>query len=218
MKKYYGGREISEEDLERALLVGMSPHERRRFEKKKGYSFRHSMSKSTVETVQENHGGRTGIVDTLNVNGLDGSYTTKAERNEEDREFFMVNEDVGNTSLTSDVRNDGTVLTGNVGTVKAIGFSENGASHVNADDSSRPSNGTGDLSPRDEESTQAKHNSKLSLLGHGPHGKQVVEYLLKEYGEDGIREFCQRWRQAFVEAVKPRFLPAGWDIKHRYAD
>lgn len=69
----------------------------------------------------------------------------------------------------------------------------------------------------DEDSTQAKHNSKLSLLGHGPHGKQVVDHLLKEYGEDGIREFCQRWRQVFVDALKPRFLPAGWDVKHRYA-
>lgn len=40
--KYYGRREISEEDLERALLVGMSPHERRRLQKKKGLAFKHS--------------------------------------------------------------------------------------------------------------------------------------------------------------------------------
>ena len=61
-----------------------------------------------------------------------------------------------------------------------------------------------------------KLSKRLSLLGHGPHGKQVVEYLLEEYGDDGILQFCQRWRQVFVEAVNPRFLPSGWDIMHRY--
>lgn len=60
-----------------------------------------------------------------------------------------------------------------------------------------------------------QQNSKLSLLGHGPHGKQVVEYLLKEYGEDGVRDFCQRWRKVFVDALHPRHLPGGWDVTHR---
>lgn len=65
---------------------------------------------------------------------------------------------------------------------------------------------------------QPKFNPKLSLLGHGPHGKQVVDHLLREYGEEGIRQFCQRWRQVFVAATKPRFLPAGWDVNHRYTE
>lgn len=60
----------------------------------------------------------------------------------------------------------------------------------------------------------SKRAQKISLLGHGPHGKRVVEKLLQEKGEDGIREFCQQWRVVFVEAVKPCFLPAGWDIHH----
>lgn len=60
----------------------------------------------------------------------------------------------------------------------------------------------------------SKRAQKISLLGHGPHGKRVVEKLLQENGEDGIREFCQQWRVVFVEAVKPCFLPAGWDIHH----
>ncbi|GJX86419.1 hypothetical protein Tco_0337193 [Tanacetum coccineum] len=55
-------------------------------------------------------------------------------------------------------------------------------------------------------------SSKLSLRGHGPHGKQVVDYLLKEHREDGIQEFCQRWRQVFVEAINPQFLPASWEV------
>lgn len=65
---------------------------------------------------------------------------------------------------------------------------------------------------------QPKFNPKLSLLGHGPHGKLVVDHLLREYGEDGIRDFCQRWRQVFVAAIQPRFLPGGWDVNHRYTE
>lgn len=63
--------------------------------------------------------------------------------------------------------------------------------------------------------TLHQQNSKLSLLGHGPHGKQIVEYLLREYGEDGVRDFCQRWRKVFVDAVHPRHLPGGWNVSHR---
>ncbi|CAM8984903.1 unnamed protein product [Rhodiola kirilowii] len=55
---------------------------------------------------------------------------------------------------------------------------------------------------------------KLSLLGHGPHGKQVVDHLLKVYGESGISVFCQQWRRVFVDAVHPRFLAPGWDVNH----
>ncbi|KAJ7008605.1 hypothetical protein NC653_007312 [Populus alba x Populus x berolinensis] len=64
------------------------------------------------------------------------------------------------------------------------------------------SNGTA----RNDESAPHKNNSKLSLLGHGPHGKQVVDHILEEYGEDGIRQFCQRWRQVFVEGSSSSFL------------
>jgi cation-transporting P-type ATPase D len=63
--------------------------------------------------------------------------------------------------------------------------------------------------------TLHQQNSKLSLLGHGPHGKQIVEYLLREHGEDGVRDFCQRWRKVFVDAVHPRHLPGGWNVSHR---
>ncbi|KAF5948547.1 hypothetical protein HYC85_014504 [Camellia sinensis] len=50
--KYYGGREISEEDLERALLVGMTPHERRRLVKKRGSAYKKS-TKSVIPEEQE---------------------------------------------------------------------------------------------------------------------------------------------------------------------
>lgn len=223
VKRYYGGREISEEDLERALQVGMSPHERRKFEKKRGFSFRHSTGSTAVLPQQENHADcapRMSNVDTLNVDALDGSYANKETR-KVDRELLMEKDDFGKPFLASDLAVEGATSNGNTILVKATDYNESSNSAVNVDNSliRRQPNVVSDISypPRDEESTQAKHNSKLSLLGHGPHGKQVVEHLLKEYGEDGIGEFCQRWRQVFVDAVNPRFLPAGWDVKHRYA-
>lgn len=50
---YYGGRDISEEDLERALLIGLSPHERRKLERKKGVSLKHSTEVAHMDK-QEN--------------------------------------------------------------------------------------------------------------------------------------------------------------------
>lgn len=65
------------------------------------------------------------------------------------------------------------------------------------------------------EVSASETDKRLSLLGHGPHGKLVVEQLLENYGEEGILQFCQKWRQVFVEALHPQFLPGGWNIKHR---
>ncbi|TYK07107.1 protein RRP6-like 3 isoform X1 [Cucumis melo var. makuwa] len=163
--KYYGRREISEEDLERALLVGMSPHERRRVQKKKGLAFKHS-----PQSV---------FPDAEHQNGACNIDTSTVDNSSVDVNNHM-NSDSGSVSDTC-------------GPGGEVSFSDNGYAKT----------------------AQPKFNSKLSLLGHGPHGKLVVDYLLKEYHEDGIRQFCQRWRQVFVAAIQPRFLPAGWDVNHR---
>ncbi|XP_058729635.1 protein RRP6-like 3 isoform X1 [Vicia villosa] len=232
VKKYYGGREISEEDLESALQVGMRPYERRRYEKKRGVSFKHSTGNAVAVPQGENHAGYApeivSNVGTLNIDTLDGSYANEETVSGNNRE-----DDIGKPSLTSDLAVDKATSNGNTILVKTTNDDnddndndddvETSNSAVNVDESlnkSQPivvsdlSYSKDEESPRDEDSTQAKHHSKLSLLGHGPHGKHVVDHLLKEYGEDGIREFCQRWRQVFVDTLKPRFLPGGWDIKH----
>ncbi|XP_020973967.1 protein RRP6-like 3 isoform X1 [Arachis ipaensis] len=226
VKRYYGGREISEEDLERALIVGMSPHERRRFEKKRGFSFRH-VGKITAVSEEENPADSTTRIsngDASKVGSLDdGSCANEETSNDVDREHLMVNDDSGNPSLASDLAVDASVSpdtsNGYTSSFEIVDYSEISDSVTNVDGTSlskKQPNGSDDLSypPNDEESTQTKHNSKQSLLGHGPHGQEVVEHLMKEYGEEGIGQFCQRWRQVFVEAVNPRFLPAGWDVKH----
>ncbi|GKB74277.1 hypothetical protein Tco_0935689 [Tanacetum coccineum] len=119
---------------------------------------------------------------------------------------------VSDTALNSDIE-DGADASKN-----EINELENG-SMLDSDTNSEPTdafakqNGSVNISSG---AVIATCSSKLSLLGHGPHGKQVIDYLPEgETGEDGIHEFCQRWRQVFVEAINPRFLSAGWDVTHR---
>ncbi|WCJ37567.1 Polynucleotidyl transferase ribonuclease H fold protein with HRDC domain [Euphorbia peplus] len=186
VSQYYGGREISQEDLEQALLVGMSPHGRRRFKKRRGLPSKHS----TASVISNNK-----LVNGVAVAQLDGSQTTEADPTiiNGDQDCFTGCSNLNGGSRRKDI------FTGNV------------------DDSCEidPANGMVDLYNLTEEgSVQPKNNLKVSMLGHGPHGKQVVDHILKQNGDDGIREFCKRWRQVFVEATHPRFLPGGWDIMH----
>lgn len=206
--KYFGGRDVSKADLEKALLVGMSPYERKKLQKKKGISLqriseaiipdksKESMADNTnnceqtlekVESCQEkNH--PTTQMDTgekgSNVGISEGAPITKSAGRDFDESCLTEKENL-----------------------HALDTDEDLESKKPSDGNSNPNYSYGTDAP-------PNHNHKLSLLGHGPHGKQVVDHLLKEFGEDGVREFCQRWRQVFVEAVHPRFLPGGWDVKH----
>ncbi|XP_010469591.1 PREDICTED: protein RRP6-like 3 isoform X2 [Camelina sativa] len=164
VKMYYGGRDISEDDLERALLIGLSPHERRRRERKQGVSLKHSAEVARLDK-QENDENNDG------EGPADSEKIMNVER-----------------STVADDSGDG-------GTSEGDGATELNDAQCNGN-------------------TLHQQNSKLSLLGHGPHGKQIVEYLLREYGEDGVRDFCQRWRKVFVDAVHPRHLPGGWNVSH----
>lgn len=190
--KYYGGRQITEEDLERALLVGMSPHERRRHIKK-GLALRNSRSTNIGDSFQMGSGDNSIQIDTevgplCSNSGANGGLSSANGKE--------IDSDIGQT------------LKANCTQISdSDGFSE----------CNNPSNGTASsVHSNGDGSVSSKHETKYSLLGHGPHGKQVVHYLLKQYGEDGIRQFCQTWRQVFVETLHPRFLPAGWDVMHRY--
>lgn len=203
--QYYGGRrEISEEDLERALLVGMSPHERRRLEKKRRFSSKHYSEVILLDKEQ------TGAAYTMAVsateNSLEKAGTTDGLKTIDmksagikEQDYFMVEDTISNKEMHSDENEASDTKDDYVG---------------NIDDSCEGGRGPLNGTARNDESAPHKNNLKLSLLGHGPHGKQVVDHILEEYGEDGIRQFCQRWRQVLVEAIHPRFLPAGWDVMH----
>ncbi|XVE91748.1 hypothetical protein REPUB_Repub01dG0038000 [Reevesia pubescens] len=205
--RYYGGRKISKEDLERALVVGMSPHERRRLEKKKGISLKHSTR--IVPNKEQESNDVTKIISTISdpskvdyPDGADVSHSTEVDTL---KEALETKEDLHFCTLTM------------IRIHIAAKFLTLKVSAVNDDDSSErstPNEIVDSSCTRYEGNIPFKQNSKLSLLGHGPHGKQVVDHILNEYGEEGIRQFCQWWRQVFVEAVHPRFLPAGWDVMH----
>ncbi|KAL7185795.1 hypothetical protein ACSBR2_027706 [Camellia fascicularis] len=200
--KYYGGREISEEDLERALLVGMTPHERRRLVKKRGSAYKKS-TKSVIPEEQES---------------CDSLASTGKTCSKEDSNLLAADDmDVSSFTLCSDLDVNAEILADNIEVTdsdrsRVCETKCNSIVDTDVNESISPSNGT--VNSVSDGTVSPKHNPKLSLLGHGPHGKQVVDHLLKEYGEDGISQFCQRWRQVFVEAVHPRFLPAGWDVMH----
>lgn len=214
--KYYGGRDISDEDLERALLVGMSLHERRRVEKKRGVSLKHVTASDALDNEPENNGsGPLSVLEnTLNTNNVDGAHALGGETGSKNGSIMTTGMDLSLPNIYSKPEgcsetsvNDGKYL--NSDDMEASETtSERKVTIYGCDTNSEckgPLNGT----------VSSKSNSKLSLLGHGPHGKQVVDHLLKEYGDDGILEFCQRWRKVFVDTIHPRYLPAGWDVTHR---
>ncbi|XAR55382.1 Ribonuclease D [Bertholletia excelsa] len=222
VKNYYGGREISEEDLERALLLGMSPHERRRFEKKRGTTFKKS-TKIIIPEEQDNNGGMpmAANIHASNLESISASQATADETcNEDGLNVVMEDMDESSLSLCPGLEGNSETLASDN---KDISFCRSGVSETNSfpildrdvsESSISSSEMVNSAHSRVNGTTSPKHNPKLSLLGHGPHGKQVVDHLLEEYGEEGVRQFCQRWRQVFVEAIHPHFLPAGWDVMH----
>ncbi|KAG2495263.1 hypothetical protein HYH03_006536 [Edaphochlamys debaryana] len=50
--------------------------------------------------------------------------------------------------------------------------------------------------------------------GHQWHGERVVAAALRRGGEGELQELIRRFRAAFVEAVRPRFLPPAWGVDH----
>ncbi|XP_073005732.1 protein RRP6-like 3 isoform X2 [Typha latifolia] len=210
VKAYYGGREVTQEHLKMALLVGMSPHERRRLEKKKGLTFQKkeliftgNHSTCTIqETIKYELEKNHAIPQELSegdINECDGGHWDKSTSNKD----------------TTFQCNDSSTFGSNIGSFDCNKLHEQGKnSSSNNGIMEENMHRTFDSSVT-HQVISSERGKKLSLLGHGPHGKQVVEHLFDNYGEEGICQFCQRWREVFVEAINPRFLPTGWNIKHR---
>uniref|UniRef100_A0ACD5U8J0 Uncharacterized protein n=1 Tax=Avena sativa TaxID=4498 RepID=A0ACD5U8J0_AVESA len=210
VRSYYGGRDVTPEDLEMALLVGMSPHELRRLEKKKGYpqSFRvqtknivrKSSNKTILEDMRHDSENSHALPEQVSEDGQQDTDGIGCDNQAEDLSISQ-----GSASLL--VNMDDSTSDPRVETLETDGVR-------------RSSNGTHVNGHQDEDSTSTDNSisknaeKKISLLGHGHHGKQVVELLLANGGEEAVNQFCQRWRHVFVEAVHPRFLPSGWNIKH----
>ncbi|KAL5978635.1 hypothetical protein ACLOJK_029752 [Asimina triloba] len=218
VREYYGGREVSEEDLEAALLVGMSPQERRRLEKKRGLHIKthvgSNLAKKSSGNNLEEHLSVFAVAgavdgDSRKTNYLYISKKSSSENSDNKNSLDAMNSIALDISMYSKTNGGSCTVVENC---DKRGSSD--AEHVRLLDTNNEQFGSRNLANGTNVASLCKYEKKLSLLGHGPHGKQVVEHLLKEYGEGGVRQFCQRWRQVFVEAVNPRHLPAGWDIMH----
>ncbi|XP_010689638.2 protein RRP6-like 3 isoform X2 [Beta vulgaris subsp. vulgaris] len=208
VRMYYGGREISHEDLEAALLVGMSPHRRRKYEKKRGASNKNSSASKVLKMNAIN------MLEPINpysseTSRCGGSLDAKDQTSYEQL-VYKPETSVKTPSISSaiDIREDGFATDSTPMTLDVSGISD--VKDVMLLDTENIHSSQNPL----KATAGSKCKSKLSLLGHGPHGKEVVDYLLTNSGEDGIHLFCQRWRQVFVDALHPRHLPAGWDVKH----
>ena len=46
------------------------------------------------------------------------------------------------------------------------------------------------------------------------HGKLVVEAAQEQAGLQGLAHLATRFRQAFVEALHPAYLPPAWEVDH----
>ncbi len=62
--------------------------------------------------------------------------------------------------------------------------------------------------------------NKLSAdsASHMLHGKLVVAAAQEKAGLEGLSQLATRFRQAFVEALHPGFLPPAWEVDHTYAN
>uniref|UniRef100_A0A0E0LL83 HRDC domain-containing protein n=1 Tax=Oryza punctata TaxID=4537 RepID=A0A0E0LL83_ORYPU len=229
VKSYYGGRDVTPEDLEMALLVGMSPNERRRLSKKKGFSYRSqaqnvirkSNSSSIVENNQHDSENGYALPEQFSKDGAESNSQPDIDENNSQLDIDDSTSQLGSRSNNHphDPNPSQESTSYPLSTDDPISASNMEANIVQqASIGGNPANGDLDRDPcGSDNSNQAipqNGDKKISLLGHGHHGKQVVELLLNNGGEEAINHFCQRWRQVFVESVHPRYLPSGWNIKH----
>ncbi|XP_033757697.1 exonuclease 3'-5' domain-containing protein 2-like isoform X2 [Pecten maximus] len=54
---------------------------------------------------------------------------------------------------------------------------------------------------------------KIRNKYYKPHGKRVVTHMKKN---DGLFNFEKRWRQHFLDTMKPKFMPKSWSVNHRH--
>jgi len=52
------------------------------------------------------------------------------------------------------------------------------------------------------------------LVGYEWHGRKVVETIQSQDGTTGLSQLLTRFREEFVKAVNPKFLPPGWSTNH----
>ncbi|XP_052831593.1 exonuclease 3'-5' domain-containing protein 2 [Octopus bimaculoides] len=54
---------------------------------------------------------------------------------------------------------------------------------------------------------------KINNPDYSPHGHQVIEYMRRK---KQLLEFQLRWRQHFIDTMKPAYLPVKWAVDHNH--
>lgn len=54
--------------------------------------------------------------------------------------------------------------------------------------------------------------TKIENENFNQHGKKVVQKFQSEYG--GLLELEKIWREHFIHTMRPKYLPALWNINH----
>lgn len=92
------------------------------------------------------------------------------------------------------------------------GSHERGAPQVSAAETEVP----GGQDDFQEQGTPAAVAARdLNKGGHQWHGRKVVEAVLEKGGEEELCELMARFRQCFVDALRPQHLSPSWQIDHR---
>ncbi|MCO5599117.1 hypothetical protein L7F22_053217 [Adiantum nelumboides] len=205
VQAFYGGRTVSQEDITAAALVGRGLRDSSRRQRRKS-----AIAKRTFLSVEDAGDSIDMKEEDKNSSQLTSMHNLSPENG--------VLQDLEDTTLSSDnlVWNE-TVIVKDSGRI----IPDNGTRAVAGDNDEEQDllnkvGNEGDDATQAEELTSLTNGQKqrVSLLGHGPHGKKVVQMIMESEGEDGIHRFCQMWRSVFVDAVKPTHLPAGWNILH----
>ena len=48
------------------------------------------------------------------------------------------------------------------------------------------------------------------------HGEKVIKLITEGGGIDSLKDFEVSWRQHFLDVMKPKFLPEGWNLYHNH--
>ncbi|KAI5079547.1 hypothetical protein GOP47_0005026 [Adiantum capillus-veneris] len=238
VQAYYGGRVISQEDITAAALVGRGLRDSSRRQRRKGVAADKIIRSEDVGDCTANLNCVDMKEEEKNAPHLASTNNLSIERGvSQDLEEITVASDnlVWNETVmekgtekeeSEDNRSDGAdppLRTDDTACCQDLGgiipYNEIIATVKDIDEEQDLFNEVGieggEATPVEKLASLAKsQKQRVSLLGHGPHGKKVVQMILEREGEDGIDQFCQMWRSVFVEAVKPTHLPGGWNILH----
>jgi len=205
LRTYYGGRDITAEDLKAALVVGMGPREHRRLMKKRFLRQQRSSNPSSTNEDLSITDANTVVSSGQRSSGQCSSRTIDGDIVSDPKTCVPGQENNDTPPPPSEV---------DQAENNSVSYENQNADVSGSDEDTKSS--TVAVEPTARRHSRRSIN-KESLLGHGPHGKQVVDMIIEKEGDEGIRQFCQLWRTVFVDALQPAFLPPGWDVTHRSA-